>query len=229
MSSFDVWLITFEPGEIAPSTRLQDAFGMDPASARELEQALPRVVKHGLAADAAEEMREALEAIGGVVDCRASMDADEAVKANRTAVFHPPGADMFPGRSISNIDPLKRISEGGTLRLSLGDLALPQPAPVPEVPVPARVPEAPSEPSSSRAVSGFEKMREILRVLQPPKTVPWSTATVAVGVAVLTMSGFLGGSIFRGEANWFGIGVAGLGIYLLGVGALNLFTLWRSS
>ena len=222
MSSFDVWLITFEPGDIAPSVRLQDAFGMDPTSARELEQALPRVVKHGLPAEAANEMREALEAIGGVVDCRAAMDAEEAAKASGTAVFRPPGADLFPGRSVSKIDLLKEVSDGGPLRLSLGDLALPQPAPVPEGPV------AEQDPSPPRAVALFDKTRELLRALQPPETVPGAAATVGAGVIVLTASGFLGGSIFRGEANWFGIGIAGLGIYFLGLGAFRLVTLVRS-
>ncbi len=222
MSSFDVWLITFEPGDIAPAVRLQDAFGMDPVSARELEQALPRVVKHGIPAEAADEMREALEAIGGVVDCRAAMDADEAAKANGTAVFRPPGADLFPGRSVSKIDPLKEVRDGDPLRLSLGDLALPQPAPLPEAPV------ARDEPSRPRAVLVFEKTRELLRALQPPRTVPWAAATVGAGVVLVTTSGFVGGSIFRGEASGFGIAVAGLGIYLLGLGAFHLVTRLRS-
>lgn len=228
MSSFDVWLITFEPGEIAPYVRLQDAFGMDPHSARELEQALPRVVKHGLAADAAEEMREALEAIGGVVDCRAAMNPEEAAKAKGTAVFRPPGADLFAGRGVSKIDLSKEVGEDGLLRLSLGDLALPEPAPVPQVPAPPKRASTQQEPSRKRAIAAFEKAREILRALQPPKTVPWAAATMGAGVAVLATSGLLGGSIFRGEANWFGIGVAGLGIYLLGIGAFNLASLLRS-
>lgn len=226
MSSFDVWLITFEPGDIAPSVRLQDAFGMDPHSALELEQALPRVVKHGLAADAADEMRAALEAIGGVVDCRAAMNLEEAARAKGTAVFRPPGADLFAGRSVSKIEPSKEVGEDGLLRLSLGDLALPQPAPVPKVPAPPKRATTPQESSRPRAIVVFEKAREILRTVQPPKTVPWAAATLGTGVAVLAMSGF-GGSIFRGEANWFGVGVAGFGIYLLGIGAFNLATLLR--
>ena len=231
MSSFDVWLITFEPGDIAPSVRLQDAFGIDPVSARELEQALPRVVKHGLHAEAADEMRAALEAIGGVVDCRAAMDAEEAAKAYGTAVFRPPGADLFPGRSVSKIDRLKDGGDRVPLRLSLGELALPQPAPLPDAPV---AKEGPSKrrpvvvDDKPRPVLVYDKTLEILRALQPPKTVPWAAATMVAGIATCTAGSFVGGSILRGEANWFGIGVAGLGIYLLGIGAFNLATLLRS-
>ena len=187
MSSFDVWLITFEPGEIAPSVRLQDAFGMDPVSARELEQALPRVVKHGLHAEAADEMRAALEAIGGVVDCRAAMDADEAARAKGTAVFRPPGADLFPGRSVSKIDPLKAVGEDGSLRLSLGDLALPQPAPLPDAPLPANAPASADASSRPLVLVLVEKAREILRALEPPRTIPWAAASMA-GTSVMNFS-----------------------------------------
>ena len=75
MSSFDVWIIRFEPGEVPPAERLQAAFGIDLASAQALEHSLPKIVKHAVPAKAAGEMRQALEAIGAVVECRAARES----------------------------------------------------------------------------------------------------------------------------------------------------------
>ena len=56
MSSFDVWIIRFEPGEAPPAERLQGAFGIDLASAQSLERSLPKIVKHAVPAKAAGEV-----------------------------------------------------------------------------------------------------------------------------------------------------------------------------
>ena len=53
MSAFDVWVLRFEPGDSPPSERLQRAFGIDAASARALEQSVPKIVKHAVPAKTA--------------------------------------------------------------------------------------------------------------------------------------------------------------------------------
>ncbi len=103
MSAFDVWIIRFEPGDSAPAERLQSAFGIDAASARSLEQSLPKVVKRNVPAKAAGEMRQALEAIGAVVECRPARDVKPVSGgggAESPAVFHPP---LSHGRTTGHL------------------------------------------------------------------------------------------------------------------------------
>jgi len=107
MSRFDVWIIGFEPGDVSPAERLETAFGIDSASARSLEQSVPKIVKHALPAKAAGEMRIALEAIGALVECRPARQVKPVAGATgpgSAAVFHPPGADLFPAGRLPTAD-----------------------------------------------------------------------------------------------------------------------------
>ena len=54
-ASIDVPVHVGEPGEAPPAERLQAAFGLDAASARSLEQSVPKIVKHAVPAKTAGE------------------------------------------------------------------------------------------------------------------------------------------------------------------------------
>ena len=215
MSSFDVWVLGFEPGEASPAERLQSAFGIDAAAARSLEQSLPKVVKHAVPAKAAGEMRQALEAIGAVVDCRPSRDAKRPATADAPAVFHPPDEDLLlPGR-VSAIDPFAPATD--VPRISVDD-AVP-PIPPPRTPAPP-APEQPKRIAASLLATS--------RAQQRRKFVQQAIGTLLAGAAILAIGWFFGNSVLRGEADWIGIGFDGLGIYFVGLGAYDFVTSLRS-
>jgi hypothetical protein len=221
MSTFDVWIIRFEPGDSAPAERLQSAFGIDAASARSLEQSLPKVVKHSVPAKAAGEMRQALEAIGAVVECRPARDAKPVSDTGGTetaAVFHPPGADLFPAGRVSAIDPFAPATEAGVPRISVDDHPIP--------PMPAARTEPPSEAEKPRRISA--SLLATSRDQQRRKFLRQAVGTIVSGAAILAIGWFFGNSVLRGEADWIGIGFDGLGIYFLGVGVFDLVTALRS-
>ena len=220
MSTFDVWIIRFEPGDSSPAERLQSAFGIDAASARSLEQSLPKVVKHGVPGKAAGEMRQALEAIGAVVECRPARDVKPVAAADGTrsaAVFHPPGADLFPAGRVSAIDPFAPATEAGVPRISVDD-------PIPPLPV-SRT-EPPSETDQPRRISA--SLMATSRDQQRRKFVRQAAGTIVSGAAILAIGWFFGNSVLRGEADWIGIGFDGLGIYFLGGGVFDLVATLRS-
>jgi len=220
VSSFDVWIIRFEPGETPPAERLRNAFGLDAPSARALEQSVPKVVKHAVSAKAAGEMRQALESIGAVVDCRPARSAKAVAGARgmeTATVFHPPGADLLPSARISAIDPFAPNPPTAASRISVDHAIAPTPVTatdvVPEVEQPRRI------TASLLATSREQQRRQFVRQ---------AVGTILAGVAVLAIGWFFGHSVLRGEADWIGIGFDGLGIYFLGVGAYELVTTLRS-
>ncbi len=220
MSTFDVWIMRFESGDSSPAVRLQSAFGIDAASARSLEQSLPKVVKHGVPAKAAGEMRQALEAIGAVVECRPARDVKPVAAeggTGRAAVFHPPGADLFPAGRVSAIDPFAPATEAGVPRISVDN-------PVP--PVPMSRAEPPPEGDQPRRIGA--SLMATSREQQRRKFLQQAVGTIVSGAAILAIGWFFGDSVFRGEADWIGIGFDGLGIYFLGVGVFDLVTALRS-
>ncbi len=220
MSAFDVWIIRFESGISSPAERLQTAFGIDAASARSLEQSLPKVVKHGVPAKAAGEMRQALEAIGAVVECRPARDVKAVAAAEgtgRAAVFHPPGADLFPAGRVSAIDPFASVNDPGVPRISVDEPLPPmlgaRPAPSLETEQPRRI------AASLMATSLGQQRRKFARQ---------AVGSIVSGAAILAIGWFFGNSVLRGEADWIGIGFDGLGIYFLGVGVFDLVATLRS-
>lgn len=220
MSTFDVWIIRFEPGDLPPAERLQSAFGIDTASARALEQSLPKIVKHTVPAKAAGEMRQALEAIGAVVECRPARDVKPAAGEGGTesaAVFHPPGEDLFPAGRVSAIDPFAPAREAGVPRISVDD-------PIPPIPVAQSQPPLETEEPRRVTASLMAKSRD----QQRRKFVQQAVGAMVAGAAIITIGWFFGNSVLRGEADWVGIGFDGLGIYFLGVGLYDLVTTLRS-
>ncbi|MBW2507204.1 MAG: hypothetical protein JRE81_01100 [Deltaproteobacteria bacterium] len=216
MVSFDVWIIGFEPGEAPPAERLQAAFGIDLESARSLERSVPRVVKHGVSAKRAGEMRQALEAIGAVVDCRPARDAKPRVAGDAPAVFRAPDADLFPAGRISAIDPFVP-SDGSVPRISIDE------AP-PRVPPPTTM--APAEGEPQRRITA--SLLATSRAQQRRKFIQQAIGTVVAGCAIVAIGWFFGNSVFRGGAGWIDVGFDGLGIYFIGVGMFDLVTTLRS-
>ena len=223
MSAFDVWIIRFESGSSSPAERLQTAFGIDAASARSLEQSLPKVVKHGVPAKAAGEMRQALEAIGAVVECRPAREVKSVAATEgtgRAAVFHPPGADLFPAGRVSAIDPFAPVNEPGVPRISVDD-------PLPAVPpMPGSRPAPPSETEQPRRIAASLMATSLGQ--QRRKFARQAAGSIVSGAAILAIGWFFGNSVLRGEADWIGIGFDGLGIYFLGVGVFDLVATLRS-
>jgi hypothetical protein len=220
MSTFDVWIIRFESGGAAPAERLQTAFGIDAASARSLEQDLPKVVKHSVPAKVAGEMRQALEAIGAVVECRPARDVKPVTAAaggGSATVFHPPGADLFPAGRVSAIDPFAPATEAGVPRISVDN-------PIPPMPA-SRIPPS-QETEQPRRIAGSLMATSIQQ--QRSKFLRQALGTFISGTAILAIGWFLGNSVLRGEADWVGIGFDGLGIYFLGVGLSDLVSTLRS-
>jgi len=220
MSTFDVWIIRFEPGDSPPAERLQSAFGIDTASAQSLEQGVPKIVKHAVPAKAAGEMRQALEAIGAVVECRPARNAKPVADAGgqeSAAVFHPPGADLFPAGRISAIDPFAPAEAADAPRISV-DEAIP--------PMPVAQHEPPSEAEQPRRVNA--SLQEASREQQRRKFTRQAIGTIVAGAAILAIGWFMGNSALRGEADWIGIGFDGLGIYFVGVGVYDLVAILRS-
>ena len=219
MSRFDVWIIRFEPGDGSPAERLETAFGIDSASARSLEQSVPKIVKHAVPAKAAGEMRIALEAIGAVVECRPAREVKPVAGAtgrDSAAVFHPPGADLFPAGRLSAIDPFATAGEPGAPRISVDEAVPPTAEADPGAGSEVELPEEPSDSGVSLAPA--EQQRRHVRR---------AAATLGTGLAILAVGYFLGDSVLRGEADWMGIGFDGLGIYFLGVGGYDLYTSLR--
>jgi hypothetical protein len=216
MSSFDVWVLRFEPGETPPAERLQSAFGIDAASARALEQGLPKILKHAVHAKAAGEMRQALEAIGAVVECRPARGAKRPATADAPAVFHPPDADLLPPGRVSAIDPFAPTSDASVPRISL-DEAVP-PVPGPKNPPPPAAEQPKRITAALLATSRAQQRRKFLQQ---------AVGTIVAGAAILAIGWFFGNSVFRGEAGWLDIGFDGLGIYFVGLGAVDLITSLR--
>ena len=216
MSSFDVWVMGFEPGGAAPAERLQAAFGIDLASAQSLERNLPKIVKHGVPAKAAGEMRLALEAIGAVVECRPARTANPQ-SADEPAVFRPPGADLLaPGR-VSAIDPFAPVTDASVPRISVDEAVPPMPRPKPSAHSESEQPRRIT--SSLLATSQAQQRRSFARQ---------ALGSVAAGVAIIAIGWFFGSSVFRGEGDWIAVGFDGLGIYFIGVGLFDLVGALRS-
>ena len=219
MSTFDVWIIRFESGDSPGAERLQGAFGIDAASARSLERNLPKIVKHALSAKAAGEMREALEAIGAVVECRPARNVKPAADAGgpkSAEVFRPHGADLLAAGRVSAIDPFATGTEAGVPRISVDD-------PIPPIPVAQTGPPPEAEQqriaASLMATSRDQQRRQVVRQ---------AVGTIIAGAAILTIGWFFGNSVLRGEADWVGIGFDGLGIYFFGVGVHDVVATLRS-
>ncbi len=220
MSTFDVWIIRFEPGDSPPAERLQSVFGIDPASARSLERSVPKIVKHAVPAKAAGEMRQALEAIGAVVECRPARNAKRPVDPGGTesaTVFHPPGADLFPAGRVSAIDPFASTTEAGAPRISVDDAS---------APIPVDRTELSSEAEQPRRIPA--SLLATSREQQRSKFVRQAVGTIVAGAAILAIGWFFGNSVLRGEAHFIGVGFDGLGIYFLGVGVFDLVSILRS-
>ncbi|MDH3201837.1 MAG: hypothetical protein OEM15_13160 [Myxococcales bacterium] len=223
MSTFDVWVIRFSPGGAPPSERLKNAFGIDDASARSLEQNLPRVVKHGVAAKEAGEMRKVLESIGAVVECRPARDPKPSAGPG-PAVFQRPAEDLLPGR-MSAIDPFAPAAQPDVPRISVDDPVAPRPPPPP--PTKSDVSGVLRPPSSAPPSSIDELIRAKSRQQQRNVFLRQAVATIMAGVAIIGIGWLMGNSVFRGDAGWVGIAFDGVGIYLLGVGVWDLFTTLR--
>ena len=216
MSSFDVWVLRFEAGESSPAERLQSAFGIDARSARALEQSVPKIVKHAVPAKTAGEMRQALEAIGAVVDCRPSKNT-AADGADVPAVFHAPDADLFPAGRVSAIDPVAPATDASTPRISVDDVVPPMPRAKPSV--------MPDEGEPRRIANSLLATSQ---TKQRNKFLRQAAGTFIAGAAIIAIGWFVGNSVFRGGADWVAIGFDGLGIYFTGVGVYDFVTTARS-
>ena len=221
MSTFDVWIVRFSPGEPPPAERLKSVFGIDDKSARALEQSLPRVVKHRAHAKEAGELRKLLESIGAEVECRPARDTRPA-EGGEAAVFHPPAPDPLPGR-ISAIDPFAPAIPTGAARISV------------DAPVASLSPPRRSEisgvvrPPSARPSRRLEDaIRESSLGQRRKVFVRQALGALVAGLVVLALGVYLDNSVLLGNATWFGVAFDGLGIYLLGVGGYELYTTLRS-
>lgn len=221
MSTFDVWVIRFSPGGPPPAQRLKNAFGIDDASAQSLERNLPRVVKHGVAAKEAGEMRKVLESIGAVVECRPSREAKPSTEGG-PAVFQRPAEDLLPGR-LSAIDPFAPATEAGVPRISVEDPVAPPPPAMTSGTSGGVRPPAAAPPHSVDAAIRARSLEQQRKVF-----LKQAAATIVAGVAIISIGLFMGNSVFLGDAGWVGIAFDGLGIYFLGVGARDLYTTLRS-
>jgi hypothetical protein len=220
MATFDVWIMRFEPGDTPPAERLQSTFGLDAASAESLERGLPKIVKHAVPAKAAGEMRQALEAIGAVVECRPARSTKPVRNGGGekgAAIFHPPGADLLVAGRVSAIDVFAPTTAAHVPRISVDEAVAASSAPRMQ---PASESAQPRRISASLMATSIQQQRR--------KFIVQAIGTIVAGVAVLAIDWFLGNSVFRGEADWIGIGFDGFGIYLVGVGAYDLVTTLRS-
>jgi len=217
MSSFDVWILRFEPGEVPAAERLQAAFGIDLASAQSLERSLPKIVKHAVPPKAAGEMRQALEAIGAVVECRAARDASPGSFGDAPAVFRAPDEDLFPSGRVSAIDPFAPTNDPSTPRISVDEVVLHESRPKRTAP--------PAEEQPRRITASLLATSQ---VQQRRKFLQQATGTFLAGAAIVAIGWFFGNSVLRGEAGWVDIGFDGLGIYFMGVGVFDLIATLRS-
>jgi len=219
MSAFDVWVVRFEPGATSPAERLQKAFGIDAPSAMALERSLPKIVKHGVPAKTAGEMRQALEAIGAVVECKPARTPKTPQADASEARFPAPDADLIaPGR-VSAIDPAAPAADASRPRISVDDPMAPPPRSV--VPMDE---EGEDDPRRRIGASILAASREQQRRIFLRRAV----GTVLAGVAILAVDWFVGNSIFRGEADWVGISFDGVGIFFVGLGVYDFILELRS-
>ena len=216
MSKFDVWVLSFSTGGPPPAQRLKHAFGIDDTSARAIEQRLPRVIKHAVGAKEAGEMRKVLESIGAEVDCRPARAAKSTTNPN-AAVFRRPSDELLPGR-VSAIDPFAPAEEAGVPRISVED------------PAESDLPASPSEisgvvrpPSAVSPRSVDAAMRERSLARQRKIFMRRAAGAIIAGVIMVTIGLVTRNSVFMGTADWVGIVVDTLGIYLLGVGGWDLY------
>ena len=220
MSTFDVWIVRFSPGEPPPAERLKSVFGIDDKSARALEQSLPRVVKHRAHAKEAGELRRLLESIGAEVECRPARDTGPS-EEGEAAVFHPPAPEPLPGR-ISAIDPFSPVIPAGAARISVdapASLRPPRRSEISGVVRPASVRPSRRLEDAIRETS-LEQRRQVF--------VRQALGALVAGVVVLALGVYLDNSVLLGNATWIGVAFDGLGIYLLGVGGYELYTTLRS-
>jgi len=216
MSAFDVWVVRFEPAEASPAERLQKAFGIDAPSAAALERSLPKIVKHAVPAKTAGEMRQALEAIGAVVECRPARAPKTPPADDSKALFRPPDADLLPPGRVSAIDPFAPDRGGSRSRILVDD---------PNVPpkrssIPADMATDPRQRlgSSILVATRAQQRRIFLRR---------AVATMLAGIAIVAVDVFVGNSVLRGEADWVGILFDGVGLFFLGMGISDFITeLW---
>ena len=206
MSAFDVWVVRFDPGDAPPAERLQKAFGIDAPSAAALERNLPKIVKHAVPAKTAGEMRQALEAIGAVVECKPARaprtpDADDS-----KALFRPPDADLLAPERVSAIDPFAPPADASRPRISVDQ---------PEAR--SRRSSLPAEPTDPRRRIGASILAKS-RAQQRQLFLRRAAGMALAGVAILAIDWYLGNSVFRGEADWVGTFFDGVGIFFLGLG-----------
>ncbi len=249
MSTFDVWVIRFQSGgEVSPVEGLQRIFGIDAAAAARLEQTVPRVVKHRVRAEAAQQMRRALESIGAVVECRPARPSRRVEEA----VSRPPEGISVPVAAAAErvkIDP--PVMGAASLSASLAPMgqsalsvsepvarpARPRPAPPLIHPQAASVPQGvASEPAPHTDSAREEPEAPLVRLdnyldelfgNRRRRCFVQAFAMIASALVILGMSQSRGESVFAGEADWLGVGFAGLAFYLLGVAGHELYTLVR--
>ncbi len=214
MSAFDVWVVRFDPGDAPPAERLQKAFGIDAPSAAALERNLPKIVKHAVPAKTAGEMRQALEAIGAVVECKPARaprtpDADDS-----KALFRPPDADLLAPERVSAIDPFAPPADASRPRISVDQPSVDQPDARPRR---SSMPAESTDPRRRIGASILAKSRAQQRQLFLRR----AAGTALAGVAILAIDWYLGNSVFRGEADWVGTFFDGVGIFFLGLGAFE--------
>lgn len=228
MSTFDVWVMRFDAGDVPPADRLARAFGLDDTTARSLATNLPRVVKHGVAARQAGQMRKVLESIGAEVECRPAGRPKGATNP-RAAVFQRPEEAPFADR-VSAIDPFAPVSAAGTPRISVDDpsgVSVP-PTTQSEISGVVRPPSAlpPRSGLPPRSVDDAIRARSLAR--QKKTFIRRAVGSMASGVVLAMIGLVIGNSVFLGNADWFGMGVDGLAIYFFGAGAYDLYTNVRS-
>jgi len=217
MSTFDVWVMQFEPGEAPPAERLQAAFGLDMDRARALERGVPKVVKHAVPAKAAGEMRQALEAIGAVVECRPARRDMPSTATDPPAVFRPPDPDLLVAERVSAIDPFAPPSAASVPRISV-DYAVP--------PVARPKPERPEVEEPRRRIGA--SLMATSRAQQRRVFMRQAIGSSVAGVAIILIGWLFGTSVLQGEAGFVGIAFDGLGIYFFGVGLYDFVETLRS-
>jgi hypothetical protein len=217
MSAFDVWVVRFEPGETPPAARLQKAFGLDAPRAAALERSLPRIVKHGVPAKTAGEMRQALEAIGAVVECKPARAPKTPAADDSQTLFRAPDAELIgPGR-VSAIDPTAPFGEGSRARISVDD----------SKPGPARSRDS-DEPTHDSGRRIGASILAASRAQQRRIFIQRAIGTVLAGLVIFGVDWFVGNSVFRGEADWVGTFFDGVGIFFVGIGVYDLAVELRS-
>jgi hypothetical protein len=211
MSAFDVWVVRFEPGDTPPAVRLQKAFGIDASSAAELERSLPRVVKHGVPAKTAGEVRQALEAIGAVVECKPARSAKSGTAGRTRPAPRAPGAQPSMPARVSAIDPAARGQGAGKARISVDNPSTAS----------SRASDLPEEDDDPRHKIGASLLA-VSRAQQRRIFLIRAIGAMAAGILILGLDLLMGNSVLRGEANWAGVLFDGMGLYLLGVGVYEL-------